>query len=499
MDRRTVLRGALLGAPIVAAGTIAGTYLTTVHDGQRQVPATSATRTWLWDPFDSARGLPPALGVQFHGTWDIYFEGPQSEVPLPMFERHLDQLAAQDVAVLRLDVGWSTSQPTQETPSLTQWYNARINRVLSAAAERDMEVFLTLHQSPDWSRPGTSGDARQFPTDPASIVPWATWMAKTFGDRVLAWEVWNEPNLLGFTGISDARERPAKYVPLLKATFEGLKAGDPDAVVVFGGPSKTDDAFIRACYELGAKPYFDVLSIHPYQGDQRVPPDSADQDTAGRMTHFPAVVDVMSDYDDSKPVWWTEFGYSVHSNEDVPAGQPWRNGVASEALSAEYFIRAFELARTAYPQVRLAVVYTAYKESADSYGHQFGYRMMEADGTLLPQLPTLRGYVAAFGGSRPPLPDVSSPSPSPSPSPTTSSTASPGGSPTMSPTASPSAPLTGSPTSSPTGPPTSSAAPTAHPSPMPSGSPPASVSSPVPSASPSGISSPPSPLATPSG
>jgi hypothetical protein len=268
-------------------------------------------------------------------------------------------------------------------------------------------------------------------------------------------------------------------VPLLKSAYEGIKAGHPGAVVVFGGPCQNDDAFIRACYELGAKPYFDVMAVHPYQGNQLLPPDTADSGRRDRMTHFPAVLEVMSEYlDTEKPVWWTEFGFSVHGNDGVPAEEPWRLGVPTDALSAEYLYQSFDLARREYPQVRLAIVYAAYKPATDLAGHQFGYRMLDMDGTLRPQLPTLRGYQAAFGQSRAPLPDQAEP-PLPTPAP--------------SPTASP-----GSPGPTPTGPPTPIPTPPAPPTQSPQPSPTPSPAPPSPTATPTPTTPKPSPWPSPS-
>lgn len=458
MHRRTVVRVALFGAPAVAAAAIGGAAVNRAHQNTGKLARTDDP-AWLWDPFDEEYRLPPSLGVHFHGTWDMYYSRGQNTLPDPIFDDHLDQLAAHGVEVLRVDVGWSASQPQYAVPSAEHWYNRRITHVLDAAARRNMKVLLTLHQSPEWSRPGTTGDPRQFPTYPDLIRQWTAWLAATYGERVFAWEVWNEPNLKAFTGVDDVRERPVRYVPLLKAAYEGLKSGHRDAIVVFGGPCQNDDTFIRACYELGAKPYFDVMSVHPYQGNQTVPPDADDQGGRDRMTHFPAVIQVMSDYlDDEKPVWWTEFGFSVHDNNGVPSNEPWRLGVPTDAVSAEYLFRSFELARRQYPQVRLAIVYAAYKPASDGAGHQYGYRMLDLDGTLRPQLPTLRGYQAAFGRSRAPLPEPTDPpSPEPTPEPTPSA---PSGSPSPSVSAAPS--VSASPSASPA-PVSPTAAPTSEP------------------------------------
>ncbi len=346
-----------------------------------------------------AAAKPPAFGIHFHGTWEMYYTKPGSATPNAMFWQHLDQLVSHGVTLIRLDVGWSTSQPTNSPPSADHWYNKRIALVLKEANARGLEVLFALHQSPSWARGDRGGDPKQFPDKPDSITGWASWLARTFGSQVMAWEVWNEPNLRGFTGVDDPAERARRYVPLLKAAHEGLRAGDPDAVVVFGGTSHIDTGFIRAAYAAGAKPYFDVMAVHPYQGNQTKPPNSRDIVDRTRITFFPELVKLMASYGDAaKPVWWTELGFSVHSNDGIDPSQAGRLGVSTPQVSGTYLAGSFELARLSYPQVRLVVVYTTYKPPSDTFGHQHGYRLFEADGTALAQATMLRDYMTGFDG-----------------------------------------------------------------------------------------------------
>ncbi|WP_345726346.1 hypothetical protein, partial [Cryptosporangium minutisporangium] len=65
--------------------------------------------------------------------------------------------------------------------------------------------------------------------------------------------------------------------------------------------------------------------------------------------------------------------------------------------SASYLSRSFYLAWQQWPQVKLAVAYCGYKTPSDSYGHQYGYRMMEADGTAKAQLRALADIRRTFG------------------------------------------------------------------------------------------------------
>lgn len=396
MDRRKLLGAAAIAVPAIAGAALIGDLdlgpdpraeSTGGFAGQAEEVSGDAATT--------QNAAPPVVGVQFHGTWDMYWNG---MTPNTMFYKHLDTLAANGVQVLRLDVGWSSAQPTNVAPVVSQWYHQRINMVLDAARARGMQVFVTIHQSPAWSRPNTGSEVKQYPTNPNSITPWLTFFAATYGSKILAIEVWNEPNLPDFTQISDTAQRTTRYVAFLKAAYAAIKAGRSSLPVIFAGPCQTDDVFIRDCYAAGAKGNFDIMGVHPYQGNQMKAPESTDITGKARMTNMPAVINVMAQNGDSaKPIWWTEFGFSVHSNELVPAGQVWLNGVPDDQTSASYLSRAYYLAWQQWPQVKLAVTYCGYKTPSDSLGHQYGFRIIEPDGTAKPQLKALSSIRQAFG------------------------------------------------------------------------------------------------------
>jgi hypothetical protein len=106
-----------------------------------------------------------------------------------------------------------------------------------------------------------------------------------------------------------------QYVSLLRAAYPGFKAGDPAAKVILGGPASNDDGWIGQVYSLGGKDSFDVLSTHPYQGVADAPPEHPDDGDRWWFTHLPAVRNVMiANGDGAKPVWFTEFGWSNHTN-----------------------------------------------------------------------------------------------------------------------------------------------------------------------------------------
>lgn len=328
----------------------------------------------------------PQLGVQMHAMWEMYWNG---QTPNAMFDRHLDALAANKVQIVRVDMGWSASQPTSSAPSADSWHNKRLDTAINRIRAKGLKVFLTLHQSPEWARPGTGSNLMQLPTDPNSIKPWMTFMAKTYGSRIAGIEVWNEPNLVEFTGISDPAARVKKFVGVLKASYAGIKAGNKSVPVIFGGTAQTDDVFIKQAYDAGAKGAFDIMAVHPYQGNQTKAPESTDISGKSRITNMPAVIAAMKAHGDgTKPIWWTEFGTSVHPNDGIK--QTWLFGVANDQTAGDYMVRSFKLAAAQYPQVQVGTVYTAYRPSAGISAHQYGYRLLEADGTVHQQLKMLK-------------------------------------------------------------------------------------------------------------
>lgn len=329
------------------------------------------------------------VGVQFHGLWDHYWVDGE---PTSAWHAHFGGIAAAGVRTIRVDFGWSTAMPTNVW-NPNQYYVKRLARLLDAAQAEGMDVLVTLHQSPGWARPGVAGDVKQYPADLAAWKLFCQNMAGVFGSRVYAWEVWNEPNLKEFTGVvaSDANVKADRYVPILKAAAEGLRAGHAAAKVMFGGPSQTDAEFIDACYWRGAKDYFDIMAVHPYLGNQTKSPLATDLWDKSRPTFMPALLEDMAYWDRlpfGKEIWWSEVGVSVHSNAGIT--ETFKLGVAADEAAAESFRQYLQLAQQ-YPQVSRVIFYAAHRQSSDI--HQAGYSIMNNDGTPKPQLTAISDYL----------------------------------------------------------------------------------------------------------
>ncbi len=189
-----------------------------------------------------------------------------------------------------------------------------------------------------------------------------TWRIQ--GLETAAYEIWNEPNLDYEWG---GRPNAAQYTALLKAGYEGIKAGDPQAIVVSAGlatigGSRQDLAaaqrfynavevvpdltFLRNMYNNGARGYLDALGSHPYGG--RDAPDTAPGEASGPIYFRRAEEQhqVMLDYGDPSPLWATEFGWVLETDCDLGEHE-WME--VTEQRQAEYLSAAYAYADQHWP------------------------------------------------------------------------------------------------------------------------------------------------------
>jgi hypothetical protein len=292
-----------------------------------------------------------------------------------------------------MDVAWSEVESPGKGARNAAYLDV-IDRCVDLSRQRGLNVLLMLWDTPDWASGGRGPTAP--PKSPSDFESVSRWLAAHYKDRVQAWEVWNEPNSTGFwTGTT------GEFVNLLKAGYRGLKAGDAGARVILGGTVWNDDAWLRDIYSRGAKDSFDAVATHPYQGMGDDPPEKADDGNKWWFTHTPAVRQVMTDYGDAhKQIWFTEWGWSAHSNSSIPAGSDnaWARGV-TEAVQADYAVRAIQYARRNWTYVGPMIWY---KEQANPLGgyspswldtHVQGYGLLRENGSERPVYGALRSLL----------------------------------------------------------------------------------------------------------
>ncbi len=209
----------------------------------------------------------------------------------------------------------------------------------------------------NWPVPGGIGNPPRSPGDLEAFRAMTEALARHCrekwrpkGLKTIAYEIWNEPNLKFEWG---GNPNPAEYVALLKAGYQGIKAGDPEALVISGavssGGNYDDLAFIQAMYDAGAKPYFDALGSHPYGGSYSpdTPPQRTNKPVYFRRAEQQYQI-MVNNGDGDKQVWATEFSWIVHRPGSCGEDEhSWAE--VSEEQQALYLVEAYHYAAANWP------------------------------------------------------------------------------------------------------------------------------------------------------
>jgi hypothetical protein len=219
--------------------------------------------------------------------------------------RELAQARALHAKLVRIEVTWSDFEPAasgQIEPSAV----ALTDRIVAAAAAHGIRVIMLVDGTPCWASsapasllskcvPGTPSEANSWaPAEVSAYARFVGYLAKRYGDRLAAIEVWNEPdqaNELYFAGPHKAQ----RYAELLRAAYPAIKQADPHVSVLGGSLVGSSGVFLRALYAAGIKGYYDGLAVHFY---------------TLTLAALREIHQVQLANGDSAPLWLDEFGWS---------------------------------------------------------------------------------------------------------------------------------------------------------------------------------------------
>ena len=244
--------------------------------------------------------------------------------PRERLERSLGMMADAGIAWARTNWAWKDLQPQVGPFDYTH-----LDMVAEIAAKHGIKLLPILTAVPAWSstapdqlkaeRGNLSPVDRYRPKDAADWLHYVRNVVERYdGDGVddapgspqlNDWEVWNEPNLAQFWPPSP---NVAEYLALLKSTYQAIKAANPAATVVLGGLANAGmnadgSSYLQALYDLGGRPYFDVVSIHVYSH-----PSNGLAPIQQVVTSVRATMAINGDT--NKPLWLTEIGWSDAPN-----------------------------------------------------------------------------------------------------------------------------------------------------------------------------------------
>jgi hypothetical protein len=351
--------------PLAVVGTVLALLLMSSNPGDRPPPPVVPT---------AAEASTLAMGTTVFAMWRDWL--------------YKDQLLAKVKASgspwVRVDMGWCSLEEAGPG-QYSQWYLDRLDSTVAAAQAQGLKLLINFGCTPAWA--GGVG-YNSWPTNPAQVTRITLWLAQRYKGRVAAWEIWNEPDCIG--GCPNGS--PEQFVKVLKAGYQGIKAGDRNATVVSGGISGNNAEWISRMYAAGARGYFDALGVHPYQDPPTGAPDLPCENRIYRFTCLPLIHDQMVRYGDSaKPIWLTEFGWTTAQTGDRPG--------VDDATQAAYLKQSVGLLRDYAPYVTNAFWYTLRdRDDSTPYENEFG--LLNVDGSEKAAFTALKQVNGVAGASR---------------------------------------------------------------------------------------------------
>jgi polysaccharide biosynthesis protein PslG len=301
-------------------------------------------------------------------------------------DTQLDDLVSIGVTNIRVFVPWGL---IEQSPGSYDW--SYLDRVMTAAAARNMGVMAEINATPTWAGPNPGSPGFPPGSDTPNVAAFSSFL-QTFVSKykttVSAYEIWNEPNYIQFSNPIN----PEAYAQLLMAAYPIIKnavTGDPTATVVAGAVGATQNGlftmdpvtFVQRMLAAGAANYFDALSFHPYN-DQI--PFSGDCPTCGAniLTPREQLDQIKALIGTAKSIWISEYGVSTP------------NGQADYAQQSAWIKDLLDSWQT-YGQAGPVFLYTGADTATGSTDPEANYGLWTQNGTAKDVVAMLQAWIAA--------------------------------------------------------------------------------------------------------
>jgi polysaccharide biosynthesis protein PslG len=357
MSRRPVI---LFAAGLAALGALLLIVSLATLRGQFAAPSPTATLAALAPTSLPATpaSAPPATRAPTATPVPKPDIGVQGEFIGPDGDNGIQSAANLGVGWIKQQIDWNSVEYAR---GLYRW--SELDHLVAEAQKHGLKILFSVARAPGFSRPEPVEEDGP-PGDFSIFRDFMHALSTRYQGRVAAYELWNEPNLKReWRGLDLSA---AQFVELVKAGAEGVRAGDPNAIIISGAPAVTgiddkinaidDRVFLREMIAAGVGDVVDAIGVHPYGAAN--PPDERaadDEHLRSNYNNHPSFffLDTLEDYHQllgeaniAKPLWVTEFGWpSIEKFGKVDTtGWEYARDV-TEADQAEYLLRAIELRR----------------------------------------------------------------------------------------------------------------------------------------------------------
>ena len=169
----------------------------------------------------------------------------------------------------------------------------RMDDAVNAAGQEKLHLLGTLLGGPPGTEHLATNQSRRRFTDYAAEV------AERY-PTIRHWEIWNEPDNLGFWETRDVK----RYAALVKTVSLRLKQLDPSYQIMNGGLVAGNYWYLGKLYEEGLRGFLDTVAIHPYAAD----PESGKRNLGMRIEMARAI---LAREDPGRKIWLTEVGWDT--------------------------------------------------------------------------------------------------------------------------------------------------------------------------------------------
>lgn len=223
---------------------------------------------------------------------------------------------------IREDLPWSMCETVMGEYNFPAWQESSLNTLL----EGGNEILLTLGVCNSLYDADSTLESVQMPDDKAGRDKYKAFceaVARHFAGRIEYFQIGNEPNRKESTGWEQTKG--TDYGELLKAAYEGIKAGNPNAKVVSGPPtsvqlsSSDSRKFITDMLSVnGVTGYMDYFAFHPYNHEggysDEVSGIITEKLTFLQMVNYVKTALANAGAPDM-PLWITEYGVSNYNDD----------------------------------------------------------------------------------------------------------------------------------------------------------------------------------------